>query len=190
MASILNKSTHPVFVKKVSLLTWSLRDEIEEIIAKRLIENENPNIEDIKSYYSSKLEDEEAVNFERLVPKEKFDKGEMILADVNMQSILLFCEKRYTVGQNIGIQFNIPNPFILTCRVESVSQIGSKSRVIGIDKAKFRVACIFEHHYEHEKDALRVFLKSVEPEVPPSPHNMKSPKNPDDEEDDFSDLGL
>ncbi|MBT4790640.1 MAG: hypothetical protein HON90_03640 [Halobacteriovoraceae bacterium] len=56
MSNILNKSNHPVEVKKISVRIWKLRDEIEAAIAKRMDENghtdDSPaDIEDIKEYY-------------------------------------------------------------------------------------------------------------------------------------------
>lgn len=197
MASILNKSTHPVHVKKVSLTTWKLRDEIEYIISKRVTDSEEtPNIEDIKQYFSIENSDdaseqEEPKDFERMVPEGKTIPGQMILSDINMQSVLIFAEEGFTPGQNIGITFNIPNSFILTARVDTCSNLGRKSRVISNKKFHYRIACIFEFKYESQKSSLRSFLKSVEPDIPPGPANIKSPKsNEADDDDDFSDLGI
>ena len=193
MASILNKSTHPVHVKKVSLTTWKLRDEIEYIISKRVTDSdETPNIEDIKEYFSSdgELQKEKPQDFERMIPEGKTIPGQMILSDINMQSVLIFAEDGFTPGQNIGITFNIPNSFILTARVDSCTNLGRKSRVISNKKFHFRISCVFEFKYESQKDSLRNFLKSVEPEIPPGPANIKSPKSSEEEDDDFSDLGI
>lgn len=60
MSNIINKSNHPVEVKKIPVRMWKLRDEIEDAIARR-IESEGHSddkpvdIEDIKLYYTSIL---------------------------------------------------------------------------------------------------------------------------------------
>jgi hypothetical protein len=56
---IYNKSTHPIEVKKISIRLWSLRDEIEAAIGRRMKECEAAGvplfIEDIKEYYNLNL---------------------------------------------------------------------------------------------------------------------------------------
>lgn len=53
---IYNKSTHPIEVKKISIRLWSLRDEIEAAIERRMKECEAAGvplyIEDIKKFYN------------------------------------------------------------------------------------------------------------------------------------------
>lgn len=201
MASILNKSTHPVHVKKVSLKTWKLRDEIEHLIANRVNDSEeSPNIEDIKEYFSydaGDAEEEPQViiddpnSFKREVPTDKAAGGQMILSDINMENVLIFSEVSYTPGMNIGITFDIPRSFILTARVDNCINLARKSRIISNNKFHYRLNCAFEYKYESQRENLRKFLKSVEPDIPPGPANIKSAKvkNPDDD-DDFSDLGI
>lgn len=60
MSNILNKSNHPVEVKKIHIRMWKLRHEIEEAIAKRIAEeghatDQPVDIEDIKAYYTKIL---------------------------------------------------------------------------------------------------------------------------------------
>ena len=59
MSNIINKSNHPVEVKKIQVKVWKLRDEIEAAIAQRLTEHQDSNtevnIDDIKNYYTSLL---------------------------------------------------------------------------------------------------------------------------------------
>jgi hypothetical protein len=52
---IVNKSNHPVEIKRIALTIWSLRTEIEKAVEKRLEETEegnDPNLEDIKQFYN------------------------------------------------------------------------------------------------------------------------------------------
>src|SRR5688572_17003318 len=61
---IYNKSTHPVEVKKISIRLWSLRDEIEAAIDRRMKECEAAGIplyiEDIKEFYNLHPEAEQS----------------------------------------------------------------------------------------------------------------------------------
>lgn len=60
---IIGKSNHPVTVKRIEVKVWKLRDEIEEAIAKRLIDTnsniEDVDIEDIKAFYSQNVSEDE-----------------------------------------------------------------------------------------------------------------------------------
>ncbi len=56
MSNIINKSNHPVEIKRINVKVWRLRDEIEAAIAQRISETgnseDNPvDIEDIKEFY-------------------------------------------------------------------------------------------------------------------------------------------
>lgn len=59
MTNLINKSSHPVEVKKVRVKIWALRDEIETAISNRIKEDggdfDEVYIEDIKDYYHSLL---------------------------------------------------------------------------------------------------------------------------------------
>lgn len=56
MSSILNKSNHPVTVKKIKISVWTLRDEIEAAIKSKIEanggESSNIDISDIQEYYT------------------------------------------------------------------------------------------------------------------------------------------
>jgi len=56
MSGIINKSNHPVEIKKIDIRMWCLRDEIEAAIAQRIQEDGHENhkdvdIEDIREFY-------------------------------------------------------------------------------------------------------------------------------------------
>ena len=60
MSNLINKSNHPVEVKKIHVRIWTLRDEIEAAIEKRITEEGSPDtnvvdvdIEDIKEFYQN-----------------------------------------------------------------------------------------------------------------------------------------
>lgn len=56
MSSIYNRSSHPVEIKKISIRLWSLRDEIEAALVRRIKECEAAGIplyiDDIKKFYN------------------------------------------------------------------------------------------------------------------------------------------
>lgn len=54
MTSLINKSNHPVNIKKIHVRVWTLREEIEACIQERIKAHgpENVDIEDIKAFYS------------------------------------------------------------------------------------------------------------------------------------------
>ena len=57
---IYNKSGHPIEVKKISIRVWTLRDEIEAAIGRRMKECEAAGIplfiDDIKRFYNMNLQ--------------------------------------------------------------------------------------------------------------------------------------
>lgn len=57
MSTLLNKSNHPVQVKKIPITVWSLRDEIEAAIKQKIEENggttDNLDISEIQNFYSN-----------------------------------------------------------------------------------------------------------------------------------------
>ncbi len=57
MSNVINKSNHPVEIKKISISMWSLRDEIETAIAKRIEKDPEaePDVQDINIYYTTIL---------------------------------------------------------------------------------------------------------------------------------------
>lgn len=62
MSSVLNKSNHPVVVKKIPIKVWALRQEIEAAIKQKIEENngntENIDISDIQNFYTMEYEPE------------------------------------------------------------------------------------------------------------------------------------
>lgn len=127
--------------------------------------------------------------FERVVPDEsKMAKGYVLLADVFMDQILLFCNKKFTIGQNLVIEFMVTEPFTVSAELVVCQDIGRNSKVIREVKYGNRLQCIFLFQFPGERSSLREFLKSVEPEIPPPPKKVK--KSDESGDDDFDDLGF
>lgn len=236
--SVLNKSNHPVFVKRVSIDTWSLRSEIEAKFATLIEKNDEKEIEKTKEFYSDlktrgleqspglrladeipkddepeetkddekseekkeageseEKKEEESVEdepFVRVYPEEADrNKGFIFLSEINMQSILFFSKKTYQPGQNVVIEFHVTQKF--TMCVEIIKSVGvvNKSKIISDKKPSYRILADLKFYFEGERDNLRNFLKSVEPDIPPPPKRI--PKPTDDDDDDgvnLEDLGL
>ena len=57
MTNLLNKSNHPVEVKKVKVRIWTLRSEIEAAVAKKMETSKEQavNIDDIKEFYQTHI---------------------------------------------------------------------------------------------------------------------------------------
>ncbi len=127
---------------------------------------------------------------ERTAPEaDKISTGFAFLSDMDMSKILCFSKKGFTLGQNICIEFLIPNSFIMTGEVVGSNHVGRNSKIISEMKPEFRIMSAFSFHFEGERERLRSFLQSVEPDIPPPPKKLK--KSADDEEDDeFEDLGF
>ena len=297
MSNIINKSNHPVEVKRINIRVWKLRDEIEKAIAKRIEENggsaDGLDIEDIRAYYTRSKpkylnanddddnvvpigadgvdssgnemdddamamkaalqggdeeggeegddseseeseasdEDDEAAKLAaemlgdqggnaddeaaklaaemlgdqgnesssnssdstltRAIPDgDKLSSGFSLLSDMNMENIVFFSQQGYTFGQNIALQFLIPNRFIISAEVTSCLNMNRRSKIISKTKPNFRVEATITYLWEGERTNLRDFLKSVEPDIPPPPKKMKRIDTEDEDDDEFEDLGF
>ena len=285
MSTIINKSNHPVEVKRIGIRVWKIRDEIEAAIAKKIADNDGNtevDIEDIKKFYTrtkpkyldpnydpddnednretiaadgtdsdgSEMDEdalammdaiksgEETAEGENAVEGENAAEGEnateaeddeskdaksenseeeaienkenannkeltriypsddiiatgfALLSDLNMEKILFFSPQGFTHGQNIALEFLIPNKFILSGEVVSSINMKRKSNIISDSKPNFRIEINITYLWEGERTLLRDFLKSVEPDIPPPPKKMKRPSSDEDEDDEFEDLGF
>ena len=260
---MINKSNHPVNIKRINLRIWTLRDEIEACIQQRIEKQggDNVEIEDIKEFYSNlkprkawsdnqqghELEEqnrqpgveataeinaedddpEEASEqetpdegdkpqtqagemaqevmecdqgnpktgalqeFKRVKPSpDKMTPGFAFLSEIHMDQILFFGKRSFTNGQNIVIEFLIPNKFNVSAEVMASVDIDRSSRIISATKPSHRVQSAFTFLFDGERGQLRDFLKSIEPNIPPPPKKLKKQESEDDEDDDFDDLGF
>ena len=252
---IYNKSGHPVEVKKISIRLWSLRDEIEAAIGRRMKECEAAGIplyiEDIKQFYnlnynsqnadaesnvhelrpkqdeggmtelmeslgeekSSEAADGEEKNtlneaeeiiaeqtlqgletknknpilerpYQRQAPDlDKISYGFALLSDINMDNFLSFTKDMFLQGQSVVVEFLIPQHFMMTAEVNYCHHFAMRSRIISSTKSDYRLQCKFSYAIPGERENLRNFLKSVEPNIPDAKKKGKK-----DSEDDS--LGL
>jgi len=314
MSNLLNKSNHPVEVKKIFVEIWTLRDEIEAAIAKKIlaqseVDGADVDIDDIREFYTTMLqgkqassdeeeeendtedsnldssgnpldddalammaalngeessedateenaeeepadEDQESPAEEEIDPEDEASKlaaqmlseqglgetnssdddlaaemaaqmladqggseapkeeekakgpfkrvrpnpdkiinGFVLLSDIQMDQIMLFTRQDFIRGQNIIIRFIIPRSFSQITEVLNTVHISRNSKIISQTKPSHRIQCKFLFKFENERDLLREFLKSVEPEIPVPPKKLKKPDS-DDDDDDFDDLGF
>jgi len=223
---IYNKSGHPVEVKKISIRLWTLRDEIEAALGRRMKECEAAGvplyIEDIKKFYNLSHEEDtpdnvvslkkasedgmaslmesigdevkaDALNeaeeiiaeqtlqgletkkpnpildrpYNRQAPDlEKVSYGFILLSDINMENMLSFTKDKFLQGQSVVVEFLIPQNFMMTADVTYCHHYARTSRIISSTKPDYRVQCKFAFSIPGERDNLRAFLKSIEPNLP------------------------
>lgn len=131
----------------------------------------------------------ETSSFERTPPAQaKISSGFALLADINMDDILIFTKEPFIFGASIVLEFQIPTKFIVSAEVIKCVNIVRNSKIISENKPHYRIHARFTYPYLSERENLRNFLKSIEPEIPPSPKKIKKPV--EEEDDDFEDLGL
>lgn len=258
--TIFNKSHHPIEIKKISIRIWTLRDEIEAAIERRMKECEAAGIplyiEDIRKFYKMRADvplnqdsnvvqlkekkpesqdemnnlmetlgdeakgeetsdasetdaeakeksntlneaeeilaeqklkgiDSESPNpflerpFTRQAPNlDKISYGFSLLSDVNMESILSFAKDSFLHGQSVVIEFLIPQTFIVSAEVTYCSYYALRSRIISSTKPDYRVQSRFTFAMPREREYLRNFLKSIEPNIQ---DKKKSKKDSDDD---------
>lgn len=239
MTNLLNKSNHPVEVKRVKVKIWTLRSEIEAAIADKLdksdeSELQNLDISEIQAFYHNHIptevdseiaqessdgdstelakiadevltdidetkivaaeddNNESPPSFVRSVPKANMVfNGELLLADLHMDQVILFTDRKFLQGQNIIIQFLITSPFVISGEVKQVVNFARNSKIIKEIKLDHRIQINCSLLFPNERSNLRDFLQSVEPDIPVPPKKLKSKSDDnDDDDDDFDDLGL
>jgi len=240
---IYNKSGHPIEVKKISIRVWTLRDEIEAAIGRRMKECEAAGIplfiDDIKRFYNMNLQSSltdqsnvlqlhnksgeaesmanlmESLNeevaatidgeapaegaenktfnqaeeilaeqtkqgmetkkpnpilerpYQRQAPDlDKISYGFTLLSDINMETILSFNKDKFLQGQSVIVEFLIPQAFMMSATVAYCHFYALRSRIISSTKPDYRLQCKFSFSIPTERDTLRSFLKSIEPNVP------------------------
>jgi len=241
---IYNKSGHPIEVKKISIRLWSLRDEIEAAIGRRMKECEAAEvplfIDDIKEFYKLNMtnssdnvlklnrgpddgvnslmesigdevraeDNKESKNlneaeeiiaeqtmqgletkkpnpildrpYQRQAPDlDKVSYGFTLLSDINMEHILSFTKDKFLYGQSVVVEFLIPQTFMMTADVTYCHHYAMRSRIISSTKPDYRLQCKFSYCMKNERDNLRHFLKSIEPNLPAEP--KKSSKESEDD---------
>lgn len=131
-------------------------NEAEEIIAEQTLqglENKKPNPILDRPY-------------QRQAPDlDKISYGFSFLSDINMDAILSFTKEKFLQGQSVVVEFLIPQTFIMSADILYCHHFALRSRVISSTKPDYRVQCRYTFAIPGERDNLRNFLKSIEPNV-------------------------
>lgn len=214
--TIHHNSHDPVFVKKISLRLWKLRDEIEYVLKEKGeqdlvgLRNEyttsvittqiSEEVED-ESELSAEESTEDAVNdsdeleVKQRRPKisdEKIIRGMAILSEIRMDTLFLFCNQMLMPGQSVVVDFVVPKRFVINAEVVFCRPYNMKSRIISSNKLPYRAAVKFTYLKEGERTLLRQFLESIEPdtELVAQAAEAKASAAKDDDLGDLDDLDL
>ncbi len=97
--------------------------------------------------------------------EDKISKGKTVLSEIGMDKMFFFCNKPFTEGQSIVIQFCIPKSFIVNADILYCRPFNLKSRIISQNNYTHRALIRFNFLKEGERALLRQFLQSIEPDV-------------------------
>ena len=104
--------------------------------------------------------------YQRQAPDlDKISYGFILLSDINMDSVLSFTKDKFLQGQSVTIEFLIPKNFMMTADVTYCHHYAMRSRIISSTKPDYRLQCKFAFSITGERDNLRNFLKSIEPNL-------------------------
>lgn len=120
----------------------------------------------------------------------KISKGKTVLSEINMDKMFFFCNRPFTEGQSIVIQFCIPKMFIVNADILYCRPFNLKSRIISQNNFSYRVLAKFTFLKEGERALLRQFLQSIEPEVQKVEKKTSSEGEADTGFGELDDLGL
>lgn len=118
------------------------------------------------------------------ISEEKISKGKTVLSEINMEKMFFFCNKPFTEGQSIVVQFCIPKMFILNADILYCRPFNLKSRIISQNNYNYRVLVKFTFLKEGERALLRQFIQSIEPDL------SKFEKKPEKEGGEGDDSGF
>ncbi|MBC7540406.1 MAG: hypothetical protein H7281_16400 [Bacteriovorax sp.] len=126
------------------------------------------------------------------IPEDKVSKGKTVLSEISMDKMFFFCNKPFTEGQSIVIQFCIPKSFIVNADILYCRPFNLKSRIISQNNYTHRALIRFNFLKEGERALLRQFLQSIEPDLVKVEKKAEASKNDNDGSDfgDLDDLGL
>lgn len=126
------------------------------------------------------------------IPDEKVSKGKTVLSEISMEKMFFFCNKPFTEGQSIVIQFCIPKSFIVNADILYCRPFNLKSRIISQNNYTHRALIRFNFLKEGERALLRQFLQSIEPDVTKIEKKAEVTKSDDGGSDfnELDDLGL
>jgi len=108
---------------------------------------------------------------------QKISYGFSFLADIQMDSALVFTKDKFLQGQSVVVEFLIPETFMMSAEISYSHNFGRNSRIISETKPDYRVKCQFKFIITGERDNLRNFLVSIQPTLPVQ--KKKAPKEVD-----------
>ncbi len=97
---------------------------------------------------------------------QKISYGFSFLADIHMDSALVFTKDKFLHGQSVVVEFLIPETFMMSAEISYSHNFGRNSRIISETKPDYRVQCQFKFIISGERDNLRNFLVSIQPTIP------------------------
>lgn len=104
--------------------------------------------------------------YQRVAPDlDRISYGFCFLSDLHMENLLTFTQGKFLQGQSVVVEFLIPQNFMMTADVTYCHYFALRSRIISSTKPDYRVQCRFNFALKGERDTLRNFLKSIEPNV-------------------------
>jgi hypothetical protein len=123
---------------------------------------------------------------------DKISKGKTVLSEIGMDKMFFFCNKPFTEGQSIVIQFCIPKSFIVNADILYCRPFNLKSRIISQNNYTHRALIRFNFLKEGERALLRQFLQSIETDVTKVAKKAESGKGDSGGSDfgELDDLGL
>lgn len=124
------------------------------------------------------------------IPDEKIARGKTVLAEINMEKMFFFCNKPFTEGQSIVIQFCIPKSFIVNADILYCRPFNLKSRIISQNNFTHRAIIKFKFLKEGERALLRQFLQSIEPDLTKAASKSSDKEESDSGFGELDDLGL
>lgn len=126
------------------------------------------------------------------ISEEKMSKGKTVLSEISMDKMFFFCNKAFTEGQSIVIQFCIPKSFIINADILYCRPFNLKSRIISKNNYTHRALIRFNFLKEGERALLRQFLQSIEPDLTRADKKDEAAKGDGDSSDfnELDDLGL
>ena len=136
--------------------------------------------------------DQNIISISQKVPNisdDKISKGKTVLSEIGMDKMFFFCNKSFTEGQSIVIQFCIPNSFIVNADILYCRPFNLKSRIISQNNFTHRALIRFNFLKEGERALLRQFILSIEPDLTKVSKKAGAIKT-ESNGTDFYDLGL
>lgn len=126
------------------------------------------------------------------IPVDRVSKGKTVLSEISMEKMFFFCNKPFTEGQSIVIQFCIPKSFIVNADILYCRPFNLKSRIISQNNYTHRALIRFNFLKEGERALLRQFLQSIEPDLSKIEKSSEAQKDDSDASDfnELDDLGL